>query len=525
MHLRYLLLLTGLFFLSACAATSPDKTVRVDHPGGFHQEQVVDKNLYTADEPPEKAPETDDIELTPEKIEELKTEELTEAEEKALEAEVGFDFFLDAEETQAMENYFKMFTHTRRDTFEAWLVRSQQFLPYIRGVFEERGLPKDLIFLPFAESGFNAWAYSRAGAAGLWQFMPATGRHYGLRVDWWLDERRNPYKATKSAADYLEKLYNDFNDWYLALAAYNAGEGRVARALERSGHDNYFDLIQGPYLARETRNYVPKFLAILKIMHNLEDLGFEPLDWNSAPEIKEVEIKPGTDLMALSRACGMNWEEFRKMNPAFRRQVAPPDSSVLAVVSKDQYQAALDFLDSPDAAPYAGYQRYRVSRGDSWWRIARRFGVPVSVLKSVNNTRSNLLRIGQHVIVPAGASAIASNATAQDYARKRGTYIVQRGDTLSEISERFRVKLSTLMASNGISSPRSLRAGQKLYIPGPIQAQDQGAAREVHYRVRRGDTLWDIARRFGVGTSELQRWNNISGSRIRPGDRLRVYVP
>ncbi|MFW5730482.1 MAG: LysM peptidoglycan-binding domain-containing protein [Desulfonatronovibrionaceae bacterium] len=524
MHGKYLLILAGLFLLSACAASAPDKMVRVNYPEILEQEKAADEDFYP-EEVPDKVQETADIKLSPEQLEELKTEKLTEAEEKALEAEVGFDFFLDAEETQAMENYFKMFTHTRRDIFEAWLARSEQFLPYIREVFEDRGLPKDLIYLPFAESGFNAWAYSRAGAAGLWQFMPATGRHYGLRVDWWMDERRNPYKASKSAADYLEKLYDDFNDWYLALAAYNAGEGRVARALKRSGHDNYFDLIQGPYLARETRNYVPKFLAILKIMHNLEDLGFDSLDWNRAPDIRMVKIKPGTDLMALSRACSMTWKEFRRMNPAFRRQVAPPDSSVFAVVAKDQYQAALDFMDSPDAAPYAGYQRYRVSSGDSWWRIAHRFGVPVNVLKSVNKTSSNLLRIGQHVIIPAGDSAIASSATVQDYARKRGTYTVQRGDTLSEISKTFRVKLSTLMASNGISNPTALKAGHKLYIPGPIQANEQGAAREVHYQVRSGDTLWDIARRFGVCTTELQEWNNMSGSRIRPGDRLRVYVP
>lgn len=525
MILRTFVMLMSVFLLLGCASTQSEKVARKDMPVLAETVPEVDGLSFEADLAHEML-KADDIELTPERIRKLEKETLTKAEEMALKADVGFDFFLDAQETQAMENYFKMFTHTHRKTFERWLKRSENYLPYIKDVFNERGLPIDLIYLPFVESGFNAWAYSRAGAAGLWQFMPATGRHYGLRVDWWMDERRNPYLATHSAADYLEKLYGDFDDWYLALAAYNAGEGRVARALTRSGHDNYFDLIKGPYLARETRNYVPKFLAVLKIVHNLEELGFEPIDWDNAPSLKEVETGPGTDLVALARACNMDWDAFKNLNPAFRRQVSPPDSGVKVVVPSATYEVVMNFLDSPEARPYAGYQRYQVRSGDSWWRISNRFGVPVNVLKAVNNTNSNLLRIGQHVIVPAsGSSAMAvASATTQDHAQRRATYIVQRGDTLSQISRQFGVNLNTLMASNGISNPRSLRAGQRLYIPGPTQAS-QESARQVTYRVRSGDTLWGIARRFGVQARDLQRWNNISGNQIiRPGDNLRVYV-
>ncbi len=528
MLLRIFLVIVSFFMLLACASTHSDKSARVEGVPDPHKQVTPVDSLAFETDPSLQTHESRELGLTPEALRALEKEQLTEAEEKVLEAEVGFDFFLDARETQAMENYFKMFTHTHRKTFEAWLKRSELFLPYIKQVFEERGLPEDLIYLPFAESGFNVRAYSRAGAAGLWQFMPATGRHYGLRVDWWMDERRNPYLSTHKAADYLEKLYGDFNDWYLALAAYNAGEGRVARAMTTSGHDNYFDLINGPYLARETRNYVPKFLAILKIVHNLDDLGFQPIDWESAPDLKELELKPGTDLLALSRECKMSWDQFIGINPAFRRQVSPSDSTVTVMIPAQSYEVAAKFLESPDSRPYGGYQRYQVKRGDSWWRISSRFGVPVNVLKSVNNTSSNLLRIGQHVIVPAGGSAAglaASSSTTQDYAQRRATYIVQRGDTLSEISQQFNVNLSTLMASNGISNPRSLRAGQRLYIPGPTQASQDSGSRQVNYQVRSGDTLWGIARRFGVQASDLQRWNNISGNQIiRPGDSLRVFV-
>lgn len=527
MAFRFIMSVAGILLLSACATTQPDNASTTDAPSVSKASLTGGNEFSFEADLAQKMLDSEDIELSEQELKQLEKESLTRAEEKVLEKKVGFDFFLDAQETQAMENYFKMFTHTHRGTFEKWLKRSETFLPFIQGVFEKRGIPADLAYLPFAESGFNAWAYSRAGAAGLWQFMPATGRHYGLRVDWWLDQRRDPYLSTYSAADYLEKLYKDFDDWYLALAAYNAGEGRVARALKRSGHDNYFDLIKGPYLARETRNYVPKFLAILKIVHNLEELGFEPISLNNAPHLKDLKLKAGTDLLALSRTCSLDWEEFKRLNPAFRRQVSPSDGEVVVRIPAKSYEVASAFLESPEASPYAGYQRYRISRGDSWWRIASRFGVPVSVLKAVNNTSSNLLRPGQHVIVPASGSsgrAVAS-ATTRDYARKRATYIVQRGDTLSQISKEFRVNLNTLMASNGISNPRSLRAGQKLYIPGPTQPAQGGGGRQVTYRVRKGDTLWDIAKRFGVHATDLQRWNGISGNQvIRPGDNLKVLV-
>lgn len=527
MAFRFILSVFSMFLLMACATTQPDKTTTLDVPEETEDSAAVSDEFSFEADLAQKMLDSESIEISEQELKKLEKERLTSAEEKVLETEVGFDFFLDAQETQAMENYFKMYTHTHRETFEKWLKRSETFLPFIQSVFRERGIPEDLSYLPFAESGFNAWAYSRAGAAGLWQFMPATGRHYGLRVDWWMDQRRDPYLSTHTAADYLEKLYGDFNDWYLALAAYNAGEGRVARALKRSGHDNYFDLIKGPYLARETRNYVPKFLAILKIVNNLEELGFEPINLDNAPHLKDLKLKAGTDLLALSRTCSLDWEEFNRLNPAFRRQVAPSDSEVVVRIPAKSYEMAVSFLESPDSRPYAGFQRYRVSRGDSWWRIAGRFGVPMSVLKAVNNTSSDLLKPGQHVIVPASGTsgrAVAS-ATTKEYAQKRATYIVRKGDTLSHISKEFRVNLNTLMASNGISNPRSLKAGQKLYIPGPTKSAQDGSGRQVNYRVRKGDTLWDIARRFGVHATDLQRWNGISGSQvIRPGDNLKVLV-
>ncbi len=528
MPARLFLIFPAVFLLLSCASAPRDDT-SVFEPRSI--EQVRDASHPELDMPrdrisseaksAERMFEDEIDDLTPEEKAELEKEPLTEAEKEALETRIEFDFVLDARETQAMENYFKLYTHRHRDSFQTWLKRSELYLPYIKEVFQERGLPEDLIFLPFAESGFNARAYSRAGAAGIWQFMPGTGRMYDLRVDWWLDERRNPFLSTHAAADYLEKLHGDFGCWYLALAAYNAGEGRVGRAMQRSGHEDYFDLINGPYLAMETRNYVPKFLAILKILRNLEELDFDPIDWDRAPDYRELEIPPGTDLIALSRAAGLEFDEFKKYNPAFRRAVSPSDSRVEIMLPDTKAQAAAEFLDSPETKRHAGFHRYQVRSGDSWWRISNRFGIPVSVLKQTNNTSSNMLRPGQYVIIPASGSSHASSST-QEYAQRRGNYTVQSGDTLWDISRRFNVEMQTLIAANGLSG-NTIHPGQKLYIPGHTRSGGGDGSRvQTTYSVKSGDTLWEIARRYNVEMSALRNANNLSGNTIRPGQELNI---
>ncbi|MFO7817590.1 MAG: LysM peptidoglycan-binding domain-containing protein [Thermodesulfobacteriota bacterium] len=461
------------------------------------------------------------------------TSPLSEAEEEALESDVGLLFDLDVHETKEMLQYFKYYTHKHRKTFARWLKRSEPYLPYIKKVLTEEGLPHELIFLPFAESGFNPWAYSHAGAAGLWQFIPGTGRRYGLTVNWWIDERRDPYMATRAAAKYLNKLYADFGDWYLALAGYNAGEGRVAWALRKSGYDSYFDLITSKhYLRRETRLYVPKLMAILKIIKNLESLGFEPLDWNNRLAVEKIRVDGGTDLLGLSSRMNISWKEFRKLNPAFRRQVSPPGRKSTVYVPEEKLRVAKAYVQDAASRPHSGYSRYKVRNGDSWWRISRLFGIPISVLKQVNNRRSDLLRPGQVLMVPNSSTKVASSKT-RIRARERANYTVRKGDTLWGLAQRYGIGLRTLYKANGISNPRSLKPGQKLYIPdlGAAQATaSAGQAEDVHrqlvrYKVRHGDNLWNIARRFGVRTIDLQKWNSISrGKLIHPGDKIKIYV-
>lgn len=458
---------------------------------------------------------------------------LTAAEQQALDTPVEFEFVLDIQETKDVERYFRYFTHEGRDRFEMWLQRSERFLPEVRDIFAEYGLPHDLIYLPFLESGYNPMAYSRAGAGGMWQFMPGTGKMYGLTFDWWMDQRRDPRMSTHAAAAYLTRLHDMFNDWNLALAAYNAGEGRISRAMQRSGTDNYFDLASiNNLLARETRHYVPKFMAILKIIQNLDELGFPSINWSNRPALAEVEIKGGTDLVALANSCGLDWESFRQFNPSFRRQVSPPDRKLTVFVPEEVQTQVAAYLRKPSASPYSGFQRYQVRRGDSWWVLSSRFKTPISVLKRINNKNSNTLRVGESLMIPGSSANVAAaqvrtSPSTQERASQRANYVIQSGDTLWQLSRKFGVTVQTLAQANGISERQTLRVGQRMYIPQVNRtASASASANVVQYRVRNGDNLWRIAQRFGVTTNNLVSWNKLPrNGLIRPGDNLKIFVP
>ncbi|KAB1438999.1 LysM peptidoglycan-binding domain-containing protein [Pseudodesulfovibrio senegalensis] len=591
------LLVAGAALLAACTP----KSVSTD------EQAATDRTVYAESFGPDSPDETLDPELAADPKSDDST--LTEAEQTVLNSRFGLLFDLEPHESKEVEQYLKYFTHKARRTFERWLKRSEPYLPYVRKTLTRHGLPQDLVLLPFTESGYNPKAYSWAGAGGMWQFMPYTGRKYGLKVDWWIDERRDPYKATEAAAKYLKELHERFGDWYLALAAYNAGEGKISRALKKTNSDDFFELCKKnrrlsrrSRLRKETRHYVPKFIAISKIFQNLDMLGFEPVRWDQDKETVAVAIPGGTDLLALARAGKMSWREFHEMNPAFRRQVSPPDFKATAHLPVDRADKMMAYLANPSSRPYAGYVRYRIRSGDSWWRISRKFGVPISVLKKVNNRRSNTLRPGRYVMVPGrgSARAIASSGTSpiptsgrykvrrgdswwtisrkfgvsinrlksannrrsntlrigqivripgskasaskkyasastkkRAIAAKKGNYVVKRGDSLWSISKRYRISVSTLKSANGLGSSR-LKPGMKLFIPDHSSAATRTAAKKaesakaaqlVRYKVRRGDTLSKIARRFGVRISDLRRWNSLNRKgTIYAGQRLKVYV-
>lgn len=466
------------------------------------------------------------------------------AERRALLSHGELDRNLDPEDYREVLLHFKYYAHRARGTMRRMMERIELYLPYVQEHFASRGLPVELSYLAIVESGYNPHAVSHSGAAGVWQFMPPTGRHYGLRNDWWVDERRDPFEATSAAADYLTKLYGDFGDWFLAIAAYNAGEGKIGRALAATGAKDFFELarmntkLKGNLrLKDETLQYVPRFIAITKIMRNLDILEFPTPNPNAAINPVALTVRPGTDLLALSQELDMSWKTFSQHNAAFRRYVTPPDSDSIIYVHQKHEQIARALLAKPQKR-YAGWKPYTIKKGDTLGHISRRTGVPVSVLSRVNNVSPTRLRIGAKLMLPAGTKWEAKKQTPrQAIAERRGNYNVQAGDTLYAISRKHGVALKTLMAANGITNVRHLKIGQNLYIPSgsnetkvAVQSSTSPATQvasrttqdsAVTYTVQQGDTMWGIARKFNVSHRMLMRHNNISANTIlQPGDAI-----
>jgi membrane-bound lytic murein transglycosylase D len=373
---------------------------------------------------------------------------------------------------ESVEGHLEYFQTTIRERFAMWLQRSKQYLPLMKETFRQHGLPEDLVFVALIESGFNPYAYSRAKAVGPWQFITGTGRRYGLRINEWIDERRDPVKSTDAAARYLKDLYAMFNSWPLALASYNAGEGRVARAIARTKSEDFWEIKRTHHLRPETRNYVPKFMAATIIAKNPERYGFSLTDVEPFA-YDEATIDSPTDLRVIAKAAGVDYEQVKTLNPELRQGITP-------LYYKD-YQIKLPpgtreiFLENFSTIPKEErliWLRHIVRQGETLSTLARRYGTTVPTLQDANRLgRSTMLRIGASLIIP------AKGATA------------------------------------------SMRA------PEPSGPVDSTLVRKETYRVRSGDTLWKISNRYNVTVKQIQDWNRLSTTGIRPGQRLILYLP
>ncbi len=401
------------------------------------------------------------------------------------------------------------------------LERGGRFLDTIRERFASAGLPKDLAYLPIIESGFSTTARSRAGAHGMWQFIASTARRYGLHVGTLLDERRDPYLSTEAAVAHLADLYAEFDDWYLALAAYNSGAGNVRRAIRRA-HSNDFWRIKR-YLPRETRNYVPAFIASVMVAKNPSRYGFDP-DPADPLAFDEIQVPDALDLQVLAQGLGVPAAELRELNPAIRYDLTPAGHTTTVRVPRGLGQKATEQLQSIPRAKWAPRFLHVVRRGESLYTIARRYGSSVSAILQANHLRRSLIRPGQHLIVPRGIR----RAGRHHAVRADGpSYVVRAGDTLWDIARSAGVSVRSLATANGLSTRSTIRPGERLVLPG---GRTSAAPRRQHssrssgnsYRVRRGDSLYDIAQRFGVSVNELKHTNGLRRNLIHPGQTLRI---
>ena len=375
-----------------------------------------------------------------------------------------------------VDSFIKYFQSRGKKTFSRWLARSGKYLPLVKRMTKDSGLPEEIAYLPLIESGFDTSARSRAGAVGMWQFMESTAKKYGLRVDWWIDERKDPEKSTHAALMYLKDLYGSFGSWPLALAAYNAGEGKVRRTIRKYKTDDYWKISHKRSFSRETKNYIPKFVAALLIADNPARYGFADMEYVEPVKYDEVKLRYTTDLKVVARAAGVGLREIEKLNPALKRWFTPPNYTNYEI--KIPYGRKAEFIENISKVPPSRRVVYRV-------------------------------------------------------------HYVRYGDTLSHIAKRYNTSVNAIAYLNKIRNPRRIRAGARLVVPvraGRIRSAKAGgkvlkgsikkvSLHKIIYTVKKGDTLWDIARNFDVDISSLAMWNGIGvNSLIFPGDRISIRL-
>lgn len=377
--------------------------------------------------------------------------------------------------------------------FTKWLGRSHKYVDRFRAILREHEVPEDTVFLAMIESGFGNFAHSRASAVGAWQFISSTGRMFGLKQDFWVDERRDPEKAAHAAAKYLKLLHKQTGDWRLAWAGYNAGVGKIWRA-QKAGESDFWEMARGRILKPETKGYVPKLMAAAIISKHPEAFGFqpediEPLAWT---EYDEVTIPHATLLSVLAKAAGIDERDLIDLNPELRRSCTPPRSYQLKIpkTASETFAASWPQLKSKVRMTFAGH---KVRRGDTLSGIALRHGVPVQGIMEMNGLKSaRKLRVGQELLIPrpVGSRAVASAD------EERAVSRVAAAEQRSSKKARGRAVAST-----------------------------ERSSRTTH-RVKSGDTLWSISQRFGVGLTELCKWNGIRDPQrynLMVGKRLVVY--
>lgn len=444
--------------------------------------------------------------------------------ETAVEKEAAFD--LPVVENDKVRYFIDYYAHRGSHGFRRWLERSGRYLPMMQAILAEEGLPLDLAYLAMIESGFNEKACSRANAVGPWQFIASTGKIYGLQNGWWRDERRDPVKSTRAAARHLRDLHARFDgDWPLAIAAYNAGAGKVGQAIRRAGSRDFWTISRGKYLHAETRNYLPKLYAVLHIAKNPARYGFEDLHYQAPLAFDEVALPSSTDLDIVARLCDVSYEEIQKLNPELKRWCTPPQVAgyKLRIPAGKRTGFLQAYADMP-ADRRANYRHYRVRSGDTLGALALRYGIETRDIMTMNRiTNPRALRAGTDLVLPLRPDySRAPLAFLDEEGGRSGsrTYKVGKGDSLWRIARRFGVSTGQLAAWNGLRVDGVLKPGQLLKVGGGTIAT---VGTPGVYRVRSGDNLWSIGRRMGVTTDQLCAWNGLPRDGvIKPGMTLKL---
>lgn len=465
-------------------------------------------------------------------------------EKNAIDLKFGAQYDIPIEINPQVIYFIRYFQTRGKRHFDKWLSRSETYIPYLRKILKKHNMPEDLVFVSMIESGFSPRAYSRAGAAGPWQFMKSTGKNYGLKINWWIDERRNLEKSTVAAIKYLKFLHKKFDSWYLAIAAYNAGEGKIERAIKKYKTRNYWELCKYRYIRAETKNYVPKMIAAALIVKNLKHYGFSEIDFKTLPEHKNLLLKKPTDLFKVAKYVETTYKHLKEINPELIRWSTPPKANdyILKLpleTNNDQINSLLANLEKDQTQ----FKRHIVRYGETLWLIARKYGTSVGQIKKMNNlARSNRIRIGQSLGIPVRANYIPPKVNRKLAATKKiggassetiyqtTPYKVRKGDTIWTIASKYNISPNSLKSYNQqLKRKRSrIYAGEIIQVPmlkreKTVTSLPLSNSNFVTHKVRRGETLTFIAKKYTTSINELTALNNLSQrSIIHPGDILKV---
>jgi membrane-bound lytic murein transglycosylase D len=457
-----------------------------------------------------------------------------------------------------VENAIQYFQGRGRRVFTKWLQRTGWYRDLIIPILKEEGIPEELFYLAMIESGFNPNARSYARAVGMWQFISGTGKAYGLNSSWWYDERRDPEKSTRAAAKHLKDLYQRFDNWYLAIAGYNFSPGKIERRMRKYNVVEFWDL---PRLPRQTRNYVPTYIAAVHIAKNPEKYGFyvEP----ESPIVYDtVLVKECVDLNVVAKCVNSNFNKIKKLNPGLLRWCTPPDKDewILNIPAGTRNDFLENYAKVPDDKKFT-YINHRIRRGETLSQISQKYGVSIAEIKRFNRIRGTMIRAGHYLVIPYPqnkqyarelARRSVRRPTRYSYrqkpvknvpGRKKYVHVVNKGQTLWDISNLYGVSVTEIRRWNGLRSSRIIYPEQQLNIWLPDKTpkiaraetlQNNTAAfnnnsqsesktkQTVTYTVKRGDTLWDIAAEFNVSIRDIKRWNNRRSNLIKPGDQLKI---
>ena len=424
--------------------------------------------------------------------------------------------------------------------------RADPFIYYILEEAEKRDLPTELVLLPIVESAYQPFAYSHGRAAGIWQFIPSTGKHYGLKQNWWYDGRRDIYASTQAALNFLESLNKQFKgDWMLALAAYNSGSGTVKRAIKRNKKLNKPTDFWHLKLPKETRAYVPKLLALKAIISDPEQYNVSLRCIPDAPGFRQVQANAQIDLALAAELADLDLETLYNYNPAFNRWATDPNgphSLILPVESAEIFEK--NYSELP-ADKHLRWARHKIKSGETLSEIAVEYNTSVKHLKKVNNIRGNNIRAGKYLMIPVSSKNNSSYALSSPQRLKatqnikrgknktRINHRVQQGESFWTISRKYDVDMHKLAKWNGMAIRDPLKQGQKLVVWSSKSSttsarkkthNPNSTVKSIHYTVRNGDSLSTIASKYRVNVKDLHRWNTIKGKYIQPGQRLKLYI-